>query len=121
MNEQAHKEYNALENKMNELIYQIEKIYEGDEEFLVPFRLSQVKWLEFVDLFINSRYPERQDPRYYGTLLPLCLSNELADITSFRVAQLKKWVDGTVEGDGCCGSYKVNSNTCLLKQLNDFL
>lgn len=72
MNQQAHKEYNILKNKMNELIYQTEKIYEGEEKFLVPFRLSQVKWLEFVDLFINSRYPEQQDPRrYYGSIFPL--------------------------------------------------
>lgn len=76
-----------------------------DKVFLEKFKAVQRAWVAFRDAQIAARYPSPAD---YGSVLPMCQSNEYEQLTRDRVKQLNAWVAGTEEGDVCAGSYPMS-------------
>ncbi len=76
-----------------------------DKVFLEKFKAAQRAWVAFRDAQIAARYPSPAD---YGSVLPMCQSNEYEQLTRDRVKQLNAWVAGTEEGDVCAGSYPMS-------------
>lgn len=107
MNVESYNKYKNLEDNMNNLIDQVRVIFKDDIDFLRAFDYSQVKWLEYVDAFMKARFPKDDTRRNYGSVYPLCVNSERADLTNHRIKQIIGWVDGTSEGNCCVGSYRA--------------
>lgn len=49
-------------------------------------------------------FPHADEPRYYGSVFPMCANGFKTQLTLERVSFLKKWLIGSEEGDVCSGS-----------------
>ena len=54
---------------------------------------------------LEMKFPERE-PGYYGSVLSMCKSSYLEELTNKRIKELEEWIEGCEEGDVCCGSVK---------------
>ena len=52
-------------------------------------------------------YPHRDDSSYYGSLLPMCLQEQLTTLTTERTKTLNTWLQ-VEKGDVCAGSVRSN-------------
>lgn len=109
MNEQADKAFLAADAELNRFYASVQKAYADDPLFLRKLRDSQRLWVKFRDAEMAVMYPHQDDPRYYGSMLPMCLAMYRRDLTTARTATLKSWMAGTEEGDACAGSVKTPS------------
>jgi hypothetical protein len=39
-----------------------------------------------------------------GSMHPMCIDGYLEELTKSRISTLRKWLDGSIQGDGCNGS-----------------
>jgi uncharacterized protein YecT (DUF1311 family) len=113
MNRCAHIDYQAADKELNRVYQQLIKRYSDDPVFIKKLRASQRAWIRLRDADFAMRYPHSDDPGYYGSAFPTCSRLYLTELTLARVAFLKQWLKGGVEGDLCNGSIK---NQGLLKQ-----
>ncbi|WP_064751015.1 lysozyme inhibitor LprI family protein [Runella limosa] len=103
-----------------ELTYIIEKIkidYDGDVLFLKSLEESQKAWVTYKNSMIKAKFPNINQPNYYGSSLGLCVSDYLIFLTDNRIKELKVWLDGLPEGDICNGSVK-NKNVSPVTSAN---
>ena len=80
------------------------KKHHSDFEFTRNLQAAQRAWLAWRDAEMKAIYPDRE-PGYYGSVLPMCWSGQLAELTRDRTKQLQKWLDGVAEGEVCGGSF----------------
>jgi uncharacterized protein YecT (DUF1311 family) len=106
MNHEADKKFLAADAGLNRLFASIKKVYADDPLFLQKLRDSQRLWIKFRDAELDLMYPHQDESGYYGSVLPMCLAEYKASLTSARADTLKRWLDGTEEGDACAGSVK---------------
>jgi uncharacterized protein YecT (DUF1311 family) len=106
LDDTAHAEYQKQDKMLNNTYKEILKIYKDDTLFINRLRIAQRAWLEYRDKYMESLYPEK-DKSYYGSIYPMCYYNALALLTKQRADQLKLWLEGAEEGDGCSGSIKT--------------
>ena len=96
-------ELKQADKKLNQVYKQVLSQHSNDKIFINHFKEAQRKWVAFRDAYTDSLYiPEYY--QNYGSIMPMCQCNFLADVTSNRIKQLKLWIDGVEEGDGCVGS-----------------
>jgi uncharacterized protein YecT (DUF1311 family) len=93
---------------LNRVYKKVRAVYKDDPLFLEKLTLAQRAWIKFRDGHMASRYP--LGAGHYGSEEPDCWCWELAELTEARTEQLKKWLKGAVEGHGCSGSYKWDSD-----------
>ncbi len=105
MNKDAKEYYQKADNELNDIYRQILAEYKSDTTFLNNLKASQRIWIAFRDAELKVKYPE-VDPRFYGSVYPMCVSNYLEKLTRERINTLKEWIDGIEEGDACIGSAK---------------
>lgn len=100
--------YKKADKKLNEVYQAILKEYKSDTEFTKNLRTSQRIWITFRDAEVKVKFPDRE-AGYYGSIHPLCVSLYLEELTLDRVSTLTQWIKGSIEGDVCSGSIKVNN------------
>lgn len=103
-NECAAKEYREADAELNRVYKAILEKYKKDSVFLGKLRAAQRAWLAYRDAEIEAKYPHAEEPRYYGSIFPMCDSLYRAQLTRERVKKLREWLDGGEEGDACSGS-----------------
>ena len=102
--------YETADQELNSLYQQVLKLYAPDATFLKALRASQQAWLTYRDAQLEARFPTRPGEAKrvtYGSVYPTCNCTILAELTAARNQQLRVWVEGIAEGDGCSGSVRM--------------
>jgi uncharacterized protein YecT (DUF1311 family) len=127
LDEQACGQFHKADVALNETYSKILKEYANDQQFIAKLKTAQRAWLAFRDAELEALYPKDNKQAEYGTVYPMCHCSELQFLTEQRIKQLKRWLDGTQEGDVCSGSVKVaqqarreaNDQITIAQQPND--
>ena len=104
LNQQENAKFQKADKELNEIYHKIQKEYTEDPAFIRNLTASQMTWLQFRDAEMKMKYP---DSSQYGSVLPMCWSIYLTNLTQERIKTLKTWIDGIEEGDICAGSVKI--------------
>ncbi|MER2996495.1 lysozyme inhibitor LprI family protein [Pontibacter populi] len=107
MNQQAFASYQKVDKELNDVYKKLLTEYKSDPAFITNLKASQRIWITFRDAELKMKYPERE-AGYYGSIHPICRASYLEELTSERIKQLRKWLAGVEEVDGCSGSIKLN-------------
>jgi len=109
MNREANTSNKKADKELNETYKTILSMYKTDTVFIKNLKASQRIWIVFRDAELKVKFPET-DPRYYGSVYPMCVSSYLEKLTQERITTLKDWIDGIEEGDACKGSVRIKEN-----------
>lgn len=90
--------------ELNRIYQEIRRLYAEDETFLEKLKQSQMAWIKLRDADLELEYPSSDPQAAYGSVLPMCLAGHKAYLTWQRVDFLKRWIEGSEEGDVCSGS-----------------
>jgi uncharacterized protein YecT (DUF1311 family) len=107
LDEEACGQFHRADVALNEAYSKILKEYAKDQQFVAKLKSAQRAWLAFRDAEIEALYPKENKQAEYGTVYSMCHCTELQFLTEERTKQLKRWLDGTLEGDVCAGSIKT--------------
>ena len=108
LNEKARKDFLKADKELNIVYNKILKEYKTDTIFIKNLKIAQKLWLKLRDAELQAKYPDVQH-RMYGSVLPMCGSMYLQELTEERIKRLKIWLDGIEEGDVCSGSVKIKN------------
>jgi uncharacterized protein YecT (DUF1311 family) len=108
LNATEHKKYLQAEKELNTYYQKILKAYRQDSAFIKNLKTSQRIWIEFRKAEVKMKYPDRSRGEY-GSVLPMCWSIYLTQLTNERIHTLKQWLEGIEEGDVCAGSVKMKN------------
>jgi len=107
MNECASTSFQRADAELNSVFQQILKEYGDDTVFIEKLRISQRAWIVFRDAELDALFPKTGNRRrVYGSVFPMCWSYALGSLTRTRTAELRRWLNGTEEGDVCAGSVR---------------
>jgi uncharacterized protein YecT (DUF1311 family) len=106
MDAEASQKYTKADQELNITYQKILQEYKADTAFIRNLKISQRIWIQFRDAEMKVMYPDRPQ-FYYGSVLPMCWSMYLAQVTAERIKTLKVWLDGVDEGDVCSCSVKI--------------
>lgn len=106
INADAQEAYKKADKELNEVYKKILTDYQSDTLFIKNFKKSQRIWVSFRDAELKVKYPETE-PGFYGSSFSMCVANYLETLTLDRIKTLKKWLEGSEEGDVCSGSIKT--------------
>jgi uncharacterized protein YecT (DUF1311 family) len=104
LNQCASSHLQAADDELNRVYQAILRQYKDDREFLEKLRNAQRVWVTFRDAELEAKFPLGDKQYHYGSVYPMCANHFLAQRTWERVKHLRKWLDGTKEGDVCAGS-----------------
>jgi uncharacterized protein YecT (DUF1311 family) len=107
MNNEENNKFKLADKELNATYQKILKEYKTDFEFLKNLKISQNIWIKFRDAEMKTRYPDRKEEGYYGSVQPMCWSIYLTQLTQQRTKNLKIWLTGIPEGDICSGSVTI--------------
>jgi uncharacterized protein YecT (DUF1311 family) len=107
LDEQACGQFHKADVAMNDAYARILKEYANDQQFIAKLKTAQQAWLAYRDAELEALYPKANKQAEYGTVYPMCHCSELQFLTEARTKELKRWLDGTIEGDVCAGSLKT--------------
>ena len=102
--------FSKVDSTLNKVYNHVLAEYKSDTLFIHRLKDAQRAWVKFRDAHLEARFPTRNKnkPNFeYGSIYPDCACDVLSMLTNERIQQLQEWLNGTVEGDGCSGSYKV--------------
>jgi uncharacterized protein YecT (DUF1311 family) len=94
----------SADNDLNEVYQNIIKNYSSDTLFLKKLLIAQKLWLQFRDAEVEARYPTEL---FFGSMVSMCRASLLEDLTKQRTFNLKLWLEGMDQKDGCKGTVKV--------------
>ncbi len=100
INRNADDAYRKSDKELNSIYQKILTDRKSDTVFIQNLKSSQRIWLKFRDAELKVKYPER-GPGYYGSILPMCISIFLEQLTEERVTTLKTYLEIPKEGDVC--------------------
>jgi uncharacterized protein YecT (DUF1311 family) len=106
MNGEARKNFLKTEKELNTVYNKILKEYKTDTAFIKNLKTAQKLWLKLRHAEMDVKYPDSQT-RLYGSVLPMCWSIYMEELTNDRIKQLRVWLSGIEEGNVCAGSVKV--------------
>lgn len=106
MNQEAFASYQKVDKELNDVYKKLLLEYKSDPAFITNLKASQRIWVSFRDAELKMKYPERE-AGYYGSIHPVCQASYLEELTSERIKQLRKWLVGVEEVDGCLGSIMI--------------
>jgi uncharacterized protein YecT (DUF1311 family) len=102
-------QYNQANSELNKVYQQILREYGKDALFIQKLKAAQRAWLIFRDAHVESLYPEKDKLSAYGTVYRDCFCQSMAELTSKRTEQLRRWIEGWKEGEVCAGSVKIKN------------
>lgn len=105
MNTKAKTEYENVDKELNQVYQAILQDYKSDTIFIKSMKEAQRQWVKYRDAQIKMKYPPYKDAG--ESALPMCRNYYLKELTTNRIKELKKWIDGVEEGDVCSGSIKI--------------
>lgn len=105
LNDCAFGEFQQADNELNAVYQKILKEYANDPIFIEKLKKAQLAWLKFRDAEMAAIFPEEK-PTYYGSAHPMCHSSWMTQLTQQRTKELRRWLNGRIEGDICAGSIK---------------
>ena len=108
MNQCASIDYKKAESEMHRVIKEIQNLYKDKTKFLANLEKSQKNWETQIQLDLNLKYPNAEEPMYYGSVFPMCYSGYKTRLTLQRIAFLKEWLKGSTEGEVSSGSVDKN-------------
>jgi uncharacterized protein YecT (DUF1311 family) len=106
LNSDAHESYMTADKELNDVYQTILSEYKSDTIFIKNLKASQRIWITFRDAEVLVKYPEIGSSNY-GSVLPMCVSLYLEQLTRTRITTLKEWTTGAFDGDVCNGSVKI--------------
>lgn len=106
MNRDASESYKKVDKELNDIYKTILTDYKSDTVFIKNLKASQRIWINFRDAELKVKFPAT-NPRFYGSVFPMCVSIYLEKLTRERITTLKAWTEGFEEGDACKGSLKI--------------
>src|SRR5699024_7967459 len=101
INSEAENEVELSEQKLDSVYTAVIEQYEDNPEFIASLKKAQQAWITFRDAHLESVYPGKCKQTKYGSVYPSCVSNLLIQLNDQRTKQLRKWLEGTEEGDVC--------------------
>jgi uncharacterized protein YecT (DUF1311 family) len=107
MNETAGEEFRRADRELNAVYEQILKDYADDPQFIEKFEAAQTAWISLRDLELKASFPHADEPNYYGSAHPMCVSYRMAELTRERTEYLRRYTRGAEESDACSGSLKT--------------
>jgi uncharacterized protein YecT (DUF1311 family) len=102
MNDRAAQRAHRADSTLNALYGQLEAKYRSDSVALRKLEAAQRAWIVFRDAQIEATYPAVNQPKAYGSVLPMCISALLEELNKARIAQLRRALRPE-EGDVCAG------------------
>jgi uncharacterized protein YecT (DUF1311 family) len=109
MNDDACAKYKKADAEMSAVYRQVLDKYKSETLFIAKLRAAQRAWIAFRDAHLESLYPEPNKLQTYGSVNPMCRCDVLAELTTERTNQLRKWLKGAEEGDVCSGSVRIKN------------
>lgn len=109
MNEQACRNYKSADAELNRVYQKILRDYKADLTFIKKLKNAQRAWLVYRDAELAAVYPDTS-PGVYGSVNPMCRCTELQHLTESRTEELRRWITGTIEGDVCAGSVRLQKS-----------
>lgn len=106
MQSQTCAEFKKADEALNKTYKRILADYKNEKTFLEKLKKAQRAWLAYRDAHLEAIYPE-EDKSYYGSVFGMCACTDKKELTEQRTKELKKWLDGVIEGEVCGGSIKV--------------
>jgi uncharacterized protein YecT (DUF1311 family) len=107
--EDACAKYHKADTEMNAAYRQVLNKYKNEILFAARLKASQRAWIAFRDAHLESLYPQPNKLQAYGSVNPMCRCGVLAELTTERTKQLKRWLSGAEEGDVCGGSVRIKN------------
>jgi uncharacterized protein YecT (DUF1311 family) len=104
--DQACVELKKADDALNKTYKRILADYKNEKTFLEKLKKAQRAWLAYRDTHLEAIYPE-EDKSYYGSVFGMCACTTQKELTEQRTKELRKWLDGVIEGEICGGSIKV--------------
>ncbi len=105
MNQQAINSYEKTNMELDEIYKKILVEYKSDIVFIENLKAAQKIWVTFREAELNVKFPDMEH-RFYGSVLPVCVTHYMENLTKDRINTLKIWLEGYIEGDACNGSVK---------------
>jgi uncharacterized protein YecT (DUF1311 family) len=100
--------FQQADTLLNKTYNQVLTEYSKNAAFIRKLKIAQRAWIAYRDAQVEAVYPEPDKRAAYGSVYPMCRCIALAQLTTQRAAELKRWIDGIEEGDVCSGSIKKN-------------
>ena len=104
MNECAALRANEAEAEMAETLRQIRLRYAKDARFLEALERAQTEWLRFRTAEMEALFPEPEKHVAYGSMYNMCAASQRQRLIRLRTAELRLWLDGDPETQGCSGT-----------------
>lgn len=108
MNSCALSDRDRADKQLNEVYQAVLLKHKDDKTFVGKFREAQRAWVKWRDAEAEALYPEEDKQLTYGSVYPMCLSVFSKSLTAQRTKELRRWLDGTPEGDVCAGSLPIS-------------
>ena len=102
MNQRAARSASRADSTLNALYHRLETTYRSDSVALGKLQAAQLAWRAFRDAQVDATYSAVDRARVYGSVLPMCISALLEELTKARIAQLQR-AHRPTEGDLCSG------------------
>lgn len=116
MNDCADINLQQADGELNRVYYALQQNYLKDKLFLKKLKEAQLAWIKLRDADFEMKFPHAKDKSHYGSSFPLCAANYKTQLTLQRVAFLKEWLVGGVEGDVCNGSKQIPEQASVSKE-----
>ncbi|PZP52085.1 MAG: DUF1311 domain-containing protein [Pseudopedobacter saltans] len=109
MVDEAHKELDKAEERLNTVYKRILELYKKDTLFISKMRKAERLWIQFRDAEIEMKYPH-MGTLDYGQEGRICLVEYKLELTEARERKLRQWlvrnIDETNHCNGSVGRYK---------------
>ena len=97
-------DFKEADVQLNAVYQAVLSKHRADKAFIQNLQAAQRAWLAWRDAEMKAIFPDRE-PGYYGSVLPMCWSGQLEQLTRERTKQLQVWLDGLPEGEVCGGAF----------------
>lgn len=104
MNECAALRAKEAEAEMADTLRQVRHRYANDARFLAALERAQSEWLRFRTAEMEALFPEPEKQIAYGSLYNMCAASQRQRLIRLRTAELRLWLDGEPETQGCSGT-----------------
>jgi uncharacterized protein YecT (DUF1311 family) len=108
-NQDACASFKQADALLNRSYNQVLSEYKKNAPFIRKLKIAQRAWIAYRDAQLEALYPSPNKQAEYGSVYPMCRCSALATLTTQRVEEIRKWVDGAEEGDVCSGSIKLKN------------
>ena len=93
-----------VEAEIEETMREIERRRASEPKLLTAVRNAQKEWVRFRDAELEALFPGADKQVVYGSMYGECYSQQRFRLAKLRVAQLRLWLDGEPDAQGCSGA-----------------